>query len=139
MFEEHKTSMGEVMLICEMSNEHLYNTIAMFSKKLYGIRRTMELKHPNKMLGLINPNFSTESVQENAKLYVMETYKKLQPYVLEAVVRDLTNYTPPTARGEATISSLLRLAFDREAQAAKITTYEDEFEKLLSAGADVEI
>lgn len=120
MYQEHTTKEGDVMLICEMSDGHLYNYIRMVCKKIYSVQQGLTKGQAyDPLLGAINPNFSKKNMEETGGYLIKELYEVMQPYVMEACLRQLD------------ISNLLQTAFNRKTQKLAVSSYDMEFDKLL--------
>ncbi|BFM39936.1 hypothetical protein [Synechocystis sp. LKSZ1] len=90
--EMHTTKDGTQMLIAEMNNDHLLNTIKTWCQKIKVSREILE--NPNKIqqnvvLQAINKSYSLESTMDRATDLIETSHKKLLPYCLEAALRGL--------------------------------------------------
>lgn len=87
MLENHTTRDGERMLICQMDDTHLYNTIKLFSKNLKQLweiaEGELERSAADEIYGV--PEDITPSQAKD--IWRQEIYR-LQGYLAEALLRD---------------------------------------------------
>ena len=107
MYEIHRTVEGREMLVAEMDNDHLLNTIRRICRKIGEAIQIINLDEdikPDKVIAQLQPRYSAESLLTKAKIELEEMDEKLPFYVVEAVLRGLD------------ISSILQKAYQREAK-----------------------
>lgn len=78
------------MLICQMADNHLMNVINLYAKRLK-ISRTIisdDVKN-DPMIEALNPSFSLHALKEKAVQEIKLNHDKIQPYIIEAVLRGL--------------------------------------------------
>lgn len=101
MYEEHRTHNDIRMLIGQMENSHLLNTIKSYCNKIEQCTRIIngQSKPDSALIETFNPEFSREAVRERAQETIRFLHLKIQPYVLTAVMRGLgASLTPHLTR-----------------------------------------
>lgn len=87
MLEQHTTRDGTTMLIAQMDDRHLLNTIKLFSKALPEFRNIAESNESVSMDDILY-NVPEEMSPEDAIVLWRNTVRHLQPYLAEALLRD---------------------------------------------------
>lgn len=108
MFDLHQTADGRSLLICQMDDSHLMNTISMYCRNIKNARLVIEqgnVKLPTVAKVLTGNKFDRERQVANAESTIRSSHNKLQPYVMEASLRGLN------------ISELLQDAYGRKTDA----------------------
>jgi hypothetical protein len=89
MFEIHKTNNGSQMLICQMDDEHLFNTIKLFAHNLKQARVLLENPQiTNGIMKAIIGNTQADAVYQAEKA-IKFSDEKLRPYIVAACYRGL--------------------------------------------------
>jgi hypothetical protein len=87
MYNYHKTKESDIMLICEMEDSHLANTIRYFGRKLESMRR---LADNGKISEYEKRLYNRQSIsQTDLADITKEVANRLAPYALEASLRGL--------------------------------------------------
>lgn len=91
MYEEHRTHNGIRMLIGQMEDSHLLNTIKGYCGKIEQCSRIIKGQSTpdSALIETFNPEFSREAVRERAQQTIRFLHLRIQPYVLTAVMRGL--------------------------------------------------
>ena len=87
MLDKHTTRDGERMLVCQMDDKHLLNTIKLFSKNLKQIWEIAEGEVENTVADKIYDVPEDITPNEAINLWRQEVYR-LTPYLSEAILRD---------------------------------------------------
>lgn len=101
MYEEHRTHNDIRMLIGQMENSHLLNTIKSYCNKIEQCTRIIKGQSTpdSALIETFNPEFSREAVRERAQETIRFLHLKIQPYVITAVMRGLgASVTPHLTR-----------------------------------------
>ncbi|HEY9606770.1 MAG TPA: hypothetical protein V6C85_34495 [Allocoleopsis sp.] len=101
MYEEHRTHDGIRMLIGQMEDSHLLNTIKSYCDKIEQCTRIIKGQSTpdTALIETFNPEFSREAVRERAQETIRFLHQRIQPYVLTAVMRGLgASVTPHLTR-----------------------------------------
>lgn len=88
MYNIHTTRDGEQMLIAQMEDKHLINTIRMILRKVQSA--TAALSNPvtiNPMIGVFHPEMKTDEIRRKAENVIRQGVDSLQPYLMEAYMR----------------------------------------------------
>lgn len=113
MFELHQMKDGGTILICQMENNHLINMIKSLCRKIKYCTQILEgnnvLKNST-IFKALKPSLNKELVNQ-AEENIRYAVNKLQPYVLEACLRNLE------------ISEILQSAFDRNQKIPSIVEF----------------
>ncbi|MBF2058632.1 MAG: hypothetical protein IGQ45_15810 [Cyanobacterium sp. T60_A2020_053] len=91
MFELHTMKTGDAILICQMENSHLINQIKLLCRKIRQARLVLESANLNEhgaVFKALNPSVSNK-LQEQATEQLRYASNAIQPYVMEAVLRNL--------------------------------------------------
>ena len=118
----HTTQDGTKMLIAEMETDHLFRTLDSYCRKLKVCREVLE--NPNGfsgdvMIQALQPGYSPEACRERAQDLIVDLHEKVQPYILEAVIRGMNiNEIVQDAYGRkagipSQINMAMRLFFNR--------------------------
>jgi hypothetical protein len=112
MFEIHRTTEGEEMMIAQMRDDHLIKTIKLLCSRIGTCAKILNgIKiEGGALIGALRPEFSEEAMKKQATLLVRELDEEIQPYVIEACLRNLN------------ISGYLQEAYQRR---EKIATTQD--------------
>ena len=109
MYKYHTTINGESMLICEMSNNHLINTINLYLRKLEAVlkiaNQSENISEYQKVLynrQVVDQGMAADATKEVAD--------KLEPYVMEAVLRNI----------DGEFREFMQIVFDRKEAVSKI-------------------
>ena len=90
MYQVHITSNGDSILICQMENSHLINTIKVIAKVIQASQEILqEQVKPDPLMEVLNPKYSLQSIKERAKQELKQCHDRIQPYVMEAALRGL--------------------------------------------------
>ena len=98
MYKLHTTSEGDSMLVCQMTDRHLTNTIRLLCKRMVEARalldRARALLDSNSLtcdplLGILAPQFHAKAVREKTESAIKLIHETLPPYVLEAALRGI--------------------------------------------------
>ena len=92
MFNTHTTEDGQTMLIGQMSDDHLKNTIKRLCRELKQcsmILSNQAVIDKTGLLQAINENYNTEEMKERAEMSAKGIHESLKNYVLEASLRKL--------------------------------------------------
>lgn len=110
MFKKHKTRDGKTLLICQMDNDHLANTIKFFSRELRATRDMLNSTMSSSLNKADMAMFRRElDISEEDLIYKQEELlDKLSPYIMEAYVRGLQVDEFPNALNREQFSSLGR-------------------------------
>lgn len=115
MFEVHKCQNGESMLIFQMEDPHLINTIRLKLRNMVQCRKVLTTDFPtiDPMLQYALPKqLSNAAVREEAAAEYKRIHKTLGPYIVVAVLRGL----------EASIKQELNAAYnDNNGRIPKLT------------------
>jgi hypothetical protein len=107
MYETHRTTEGREMLIAEMDDSHLLNTINLFCRRIGEAVRVINLEEdvkPDKIIAHLQPRYSAANLLAKAQQELTNLDEKIAPYIVEAALRGLT------------VSHLLQKAYQRDAQ-----------------------
>lgn len=108
MFETHTNSNGTI-LICQMDDRHLSNTIKAYCRHIERCRKIItQPTAENQMIALFNPTYSQSNVKADAQLALKQYHTKLQPYLGEALLRGLN------------LSRELKIAYGRTGQVTAV-------------------
>ena len=89
MYEEHRTKDGKEMLICQMDDKHLGNTINLFLNKLGEAKRLLTLEiSENKFKSALRGR-SSKDLTKAAERAIREITEKLYPYLAESMLRGI--------------------------------------------------
>lgn len=90
MFKTHRTKDGVEMLICQMGDKHLLNTIKLICQQMSEQRNIMlgEYEAVDPMIAMFTNQATEQSQREAAKAKVRVFHDLLVHYVIEAVLRD---------------------------------------------------
>ena len=112
MFQIHRTTNGEDMMIAQMSDDHLIKTIKLLCSRIEACAKILNgIKiEGGALIGALRPEFSEEAMKKKATLLVRNLDEEIQPYVMEACLRNLN------------ISEFLQQAYERK---AKLPTAQD--------------
>jgi hypothetical protein len=112
MFQIHRTTEGEEMMIAQMSDDHLIKQIKLLCSKIATCVKILNGVNieGGALITALRPEFSQEAMKKKATLSVRNLDESIKPYVMEACLRNLN------------ISELLQEAYQRK---AKIRTAED--------------
>ena len=104
MFQIHRTANGEEMMIAQMSDDHLIETIKLFCSRIETCAKILNgIKiEGGALIRALRPEFSQEAMKEKATLLVRDLDEEIQPYVMEACLRNLN------------ISEFLQQAYERK-------------------------
>lgn len=111
MFDNHTTKNGSLILICQMSDDHLLNMINLITEKISNcvdivLAENIVANNPQaRLLAAFKADYSYKAIAEKAERQLRSLHSKLQPYVLEACLREST-------REKA--SSMLQQAYKRD-------------------------
>lgn len=108
MFEYHTTRSGSTILICQMEDSHLINTIKLYCSKIKdccGILESGSIKGMTAMGALI-PQLDIEELKRQSRASLKTLHTRIQPYILEAALRGLSHQ----------FTEDLQNAYGREAQ-----------------------
>ncbi|WGV29197.1 hypothetical protein [Halotia branconii] len=90
MFETHTTKDGQSMLICQMEDRHLSNTIKSFCREIEKCRKILtQPTAENQLIAVFNPTYSQANLKSQAEKQLKNYHQKLQPYLAEAFLRRL--------------------------------------------------
>lgn len=92
MYDLHTTADGTTLLICQMEDSHLVNTISLHCRKIKNARLVIEqgsVELPTIAKVLTGNKFDYERQIVNAEATIKSSHSKLQPYVVEASLRGL--------------------------------------------------
>ena len=93
MYETHKDSQGMEILIAEMEDSHLTNTISLLCRRIAQaisvINSDPEEQQVDKVIAHLQPKYSAERIRFKAEKDLVEIDKKLSAYIVEAVVRGM--------------------------------------------------
>jgi hypothetical protein len=108
MFQIHRTANGEEMMIAQMSDDHLIETIKLFCSRIETCAAVLNgIKiEGGALIRALRPEFSQEAMKEKATLLVRDLNEEIQPYVMEACLRNLN------------ISEFLQQAYERKEKLA---------------------
>lgn len=89
MYEKHKTANGRKMMICQMDDNHLRNTILLFLKNVEEAKTLLtgtvqENKFRSALYG------QDENLEKKAKGMIHSLTEKLYPYLAEAMLRGIS-------------------------------------------------
>lgn len=91
MYEIHTDSKGNTMLIAQMDDRHLINTInqklRLFAEAKAALGINISTTDP--LISILAPQLSTERLQRQAKQRIQDIHESIQPYILEASLRGL--------------------------------------------------
>ena len=107
MYEIHKTAEGHEILIAEMEDSHLLNTINLFCRRIGEAVRVINLEEdvkPDKVIAHLQPRYSAANLLAKARKELTDLDEKIAPYIVEAALRGLS------------VSALLQKAYQRDAQ-----------------------
>lgn len=128
MFQKHKTKDGRKMLICEMTNRHLSNTISMLLTQLRQVNDALDGNAkfnatPSQiaMRGVRKASLDFDELAKMQRIIV----DKLYPYLAEAFLR-----------GMFELIEEVQAAFGRNAQADPIGAFHTNDGTLLITGSD---
>jgi hypothetical protein len=100
MFDQHTSRDGTICRICQMTDEHLINTVYFYTNLIAGLRR--DLVYMLEMtieevsdLCKVYPSYDHYDVIEEKQEQLVVLLESLAPYSLEALLRDSTR--EPTA------------------------------------------
>lgn len=109
MFETHETRDGQEMMICQMSDEHLLNTIRVYCTKIeqcVKVINGIQNIEGGKLIAVLNPKYSQENMIEQATYTIKKLDKNIQPYIMEAALRGIN------------VTELIQKAYQRKAKIA---------------------
>lgn len=89
MYKFHTTADGKKMLIGQMQDQHLLNTIRLYLRKID--EALTLIKNPvlsDPMVAIFHKVVSPEKVKETAEQTIKFSIETLQPYLMEAYIRD---------------------------------------------------
>ena len=91
MYDTHTCADGRQLLIVDMTDMHLLNTIGMHCRNLSQIRETLEQsqKYDSDILFSALSDFNMKDLKASAKLTIKKTHEMLKSYVFEAACRNL--------------------------------------------------
>lgn len=91
MYKIHTTREGDSMLVCQMTNSHLTNTIKMLCKQMKEARQLLDYSSIScdPLLGILAPQFNAKAVREKAEGAIRLIHETLPPYVVEAALRGI--------------------------------------------------
>ncbi|NDJ26249.1 hypothetical protein GS682_32740 [Nostoc sp. B(2019)] len=90
MFEIHTTKDSQSMLICQMEDRHLSNTIKSFCREIEKCRKVItQPSVENQMIAIFNSGYSQANLKEQAAQQLKNYHQRLQPYLGEALLRGL--------------------------------------------------
>jgi hypothetical protein len=90
MFETHTTKDGQSMLICQMEDRHLSNTIKSFCREIEKCRKVItQPSVENELIAIFNSGYSQANLKEQAVNQLKKYHQRLQPYLGEALLRGL--------------------------------------------------
>jgi hypothetical protein len=98
MYETHRTTEGREMLIAEMDDSHLLNTINLFCRRIGEAIQIMNREEnlvTDKVIAHLQPRYSAANLMAKARQELTEIDQKIAPYVVEAALRGLTVSHPP--------------------------------------------
>ena len=130
MYQIHKTKAGETMLIGQMTDSHLQNTIRLYLRR---IEDAMALiKNPvldDPMVAIFHDVVAPERVKAQAEEAIKARVAAIQPYLMEAFMRpDLV----------AIVSEEMRATFGRSTPMPKIDVFSRLHPPLLEGEANEE-
>ena len=130
MYQIHKTKAGETMLIGQMTDSHLHNSILLFLRK---IEDAMALiKNPaldDPMVAIFHQAVDPARVKAQAEQTIKVCVAAIQPYLMEAYMRpDLV----------AVVSEEMRATFGRSGPMSKIDVFSRLHPPLLEGEANEE-
>lgn len=111
MYQTHTTMNGESMLICQMENSHLINTIKVIAKVIQTSQEILqEQVKPDPLMEVLNPKY-LESIKERARQELRKCHDCIQPYVMEAALRglDVTGILQSAYGRSTAVGSYLKL------------------------------
>lgn len=89
MYNTHTTKDGQTLLICQMTNSHLVNTIRILCNKIKSGRLTLENPQLQSQMVQVLSNFPVKPFTQNVIRELKTHHNHLQEYVLEAALRGL--------------------------------------------------
>lgn len=91
MFETHTTKSGSTILICQMSDTRLLNTIRLYLSQIKNGRELIESSNFQglSIMGAIRPELDIDKIKAKAKDSLKFLHNKVQPYIMEACLRGL--------------------------------------------------
>ncbi len=105
MFESHTTKDGQSMLICQMEDRHLSNTIKSFCREIEKCRKVItQPSVEDQMIAIFNSGYSQANLKEQAGKQLKIYHERLQRYLGEALLRGLN------------LSNELKIAYGRTGQ-----------------------
>ena len=90
MYDLHTTAEGQSLLICQMEDGHLFNTINLHCRSIKNARLVIEqgsVELPTIAKILTGNKFDYERQVINAEATIKSSHNKLQPYIVEASLR----------------------------------------------------
>lgn len=90
MFHRHTTKNGESILVCQMDDRHLWNTLKMYCRKIKAARKVLEGKAVpvDPILGAVIGEATPIEQHTKARQELMSSHHALMHFVIEAAVRD---------------------------------------------------
>jgi len=112
MFQKHKTKDGKEMLIMQMNDGHLYNTIKMICREVKECAAVLEadFQPDNAVFAALIPEANSEDIKRKARNDIQIYYSRLTHYVFEASRRNID------------ISRPLQEAFGKEKLQGRLTS-----------------
>lgn len=123
MYETHRTTEGREMLIAEMDDSHLLNTINLFCRRLAQAIQIMNREEnlvTDKVIAHLQPRYSAANLMAKARQELTKADQKIAAYIVEATLRGLN------------ISPLIQKAYQRNTKIGHISL-EFNADKLLEA------
>lgn len=103
MYNTHRTKEGDVMLVAEMEDSHLLNTIRLMLRNLAEARRIAESGNVRSdYFATVLSGRDPKAAQRQAKEMMMGIHATVQPYIAEAALRGIE------------ITALLRVTYGRD-------------------------
>lgn len=126
MFDYHTTANGKQMLICEMTNLHLYRTIKGLCQKIKICTFVIEAKPitNNTIVKVMCPERNPELQKQKAEKVLKQLHAKLAPYICEAALRGMVG-----------LPALLQDAYNRTV-AIEVFDFEQEMAKSISGSSN---
>ncbi|MBW4687749.1 MAG: hypothetical protein KME40_22230 [Komarekiella atlantica HA4396-MV6] len=105
MFETHTSKDGITVLICQMDDRHLSNTVKAYCREIEKCRKVVtQPSAENQMIAIFNSNYSQANIKEQVVNQLKIYHERLQPYLGEALLRGLN------------LSNELKIAYGRTGQ-----------------------
>lgn len=91
MYKIHTTREGDSMLVCQMTDSHLTNTVKLFCKQMIEARKLLEggSLSSDPLLEILAPQFNAKAIRERAESAIKAIHEALPPYVVETALRGI--------------------------------------------------